>query len=123
MPRLALPLSLLALALVGAGCGGTYDPRADLPENVSSDDTRAVTLNCLTGHQSLDAQLKGEDEIVVGDDETGPRIRFFLTGGESEATQFEGKAEGTEQIGNTLLFVREGSDDELEQIEFCLDQL
>jgi hypothetical protein len=122
MPRLALPLTLLALALVGAGCGGAYDPRAGLPDEVA-DDTRAVALSCLTEHEQLDARLSGEDEIAVGDDATGPRIRFYLTGGESEAAQFEGKAEGTEQIGSALLFVREGSDDELERVEFCLDHL
>jgi hypothetical protein len=122
MPRLALPLTLLALALVGAGCGGSYDPRAGLPDDVA-DDPRAVALKCLTDHGDLDARERGEDEIVVGDEQTGPRIRFYLTGGESEAAQFEGEAEGTEQIGSALLFVREGSDDELEQVEFCLDHL
>lgn len=123
MPRLALPLTLLSLALAAAGCGGAYDPRADLPPDVSSDDARAVALNCLTEHEGLDATTKGDDEIVIGSEQTGPRVRFYLTGGEAEAAQFEGKAEGTEQIGATLLFVREGSDDELEQIEFCLDHL
>ena len=122
MPRLTLPLTLLALALVGPGCGGAYDPRAGLPDEVA-DDPRAVTLNCLTDDEQLDAREQGEDEILVGDDETGPRIRFYLTSGESEAAQFEGKAEGTEQIGSALLFVREGSDDELKRVEYCLDHL
>jgi hypothetical protein len=122
MPRLALPLTLLALALAAAGCGGSYDPRAGLPDEVA-DDTRAVALRCLTEREQLPARERGEDEIVVGDERTGPRIRFYLTGGESEAAQFEGKAEGSEQIGSALLFVREGSDDELERIEFCLDHL
>ncbi len=123
MPRSVVLFSLLALALVAAGCGGSYDPRAGLPTTVSEDDTRAVALICMTEHEDLDARLEGKEDIVVGDRRTGPRIRFFLTGGESEAAQFEGRGEGSEQIGSTLLFVREGSDDELERIEFCLDRL
>lgn len=123
MSRLLPSLAVFALLAVLAGCGGAYDPRANLPTTVSKDDSRAVALNCLTEHEGLDAQLKGEQEIVVGDGEQAPRIRFFLTGGESEATQFEGKAEGSEQIGATLLFVGDGSDDELERIEYCLDHL
>jgi hypothetical protein len=122
MTRLA-PLLLLVLLLALAGCGGSYDPRADLPTTVSKDDDRAVALNCLTGHEGLDARLEGKEEIVVGSGDDGPRIRFYLTGGESEAAQFEGRAEGSEQIGSALLFVRKGSDDELEHVEFCLDNL
>jgi hypothetical protein len=122
MKRLVLSLSL-AGALALAGCGGSYDPRADLPATVSEDDVRAVTLNCLTARQHLQARLQGEHEIVVGAGDEGPRIRFFLTGGESEAAQFEGRAEGSEQIGNTLLFVRKGSEDVVEDVEFCLDNL
>jgi hypothetical protein len=123
MTRFPLSLPLLAAVLAVAGCGGAYDPRADLPTTVSKDDQRAVALNCLTRHEGLDARLDGKDAIVVGAGDRGPRVRFFLTGGESEAAQFEGRAEGSEQIGSALLFVRDGSDDELEQVEFCLDHL
>jgi hypothetical protein len=123
MLRLTLPLSVVALLLVLSGCAGAYDPRANLPTTVSEDDSRAVALNCLTTHEGLEAQLKGEHQIVVGDAEDAPRVRFYLTGGESEAAQFEGKAEGSEQIGATLLFVGKGSDDELKHIEYCLDHL
>ena len=54
---------------------------------------------------------------------TGPRIVFYLTSGQAEAAQFEGQGEGAEQIGSALLFVRDGTDDELEKIEHCLNDL
>jgi hypothetical protein len=50
-------------------------------------------------------------------------VRFFLTSGESEAAQFEGHGEGAEQIGSTLLYTNGGSDELLETVEGCLDDL
>jgi predicted small lipoprotein YifL len=125
MKRLVPILSLLAVvaALAGCGRGGSEDPSAGRPSTVDENDDRAIALDCLTRVRGLDARLEGEHEVVVGADDTGPKIRFFLTGGESEARQFEGKAEGSEQIGNTLLYVRKGSDDVIEDVEFCLDHL
>jgi hypothetical protein len=103
-------------ALLVAGCGG---PDYDADPN----DKRAVALECLTETKDLNARLDGEDAILVGDSETGPRIRFFLTSGEAEAEQFEGRGEGAEQIGNALLFTRGGSEEELADVEHCLDEL
>ncbi len=54
---------------------------------------------------------------------TAPRIKFFLTAGEAEAEQFQGRGEGAEQIGGTLLYVGDGSDDQLEPVEKCLADL
>jgi hypothetical protein len=121
--RLILLLSALAAVAALAGCGTSDDPSARRPTTVDENDDRAVALDCLTRVKGLDARAEGEHDVVVGDQDTGPRIRFFLTGGESEARQFEGKAEGSEQIGNTLLYVRQGSDDVLKDVEFCLDHL
>ena len=59
----------------------------------------------------------------MGDPKTGPRIVFYLTAGEAEARQFEGDAEGSEQIGSALLYVRDGSDDVLGDVESCLGDL
>jgi hypothetical protein len=113
--RSLLP-ALCCAAAIATGCGGAdYD--------ADPNDKRAVALECLTETKGLQARLDGEDAILVGDTHTGPRIRFFLTSGEAEAEQFEGRGEGAEQIGNALLFTRDGSEDELTDVEFCLDEL
>jgi hypothetical protein len=113
MRPLLLTLALLALL---SGCGSDGGSAAD------DSDKRAVALECLE-EKRLNARLDGEDALVVGDPDSGPRIRFFLTSGEAEAAQFEGKGEGAEQIGSALLFVRGGSDELLEDVEACLADL
>jgi hypothetical protein len=80
-------------------------------------------MKCITEDQGLDAKLVGSNKIQVGDPETGPEITFYVTSGQAEAEQFEGRAEGAEQIKNSLLFVREGSEDDLEGVEECLNGL
>jgi hypothetical protein len=110
------PAALACALLAAAGCG---DPDYDADPN----DKRAVTLECLTETKDLEARLDGEDAIVVGNERNGPRIRFFLTSGEAEAEQFEGRGEGAEQIGNALLFTRDGSEQVLSEVENCLDEL
>jgi hypothetical protein len=57
---------------------------------------------------------------VVGAGTGAPRVKFFLTAGESEAAHFEGRGEGAEQIGAAWLYTNEGSDDTLEPMENCL---
>jgi hypothetical protein len=113
----AIALALLALTAAGCGLSGDDDSTAD------PNDKRAVALECITEEKGLDARLSGNDRIHVGDSETGPRIRFFLTGGEAEVEQFEGRGEGAEQIKNALLFVRQGSEEDLTAIEECLNDL
>jgi hypothetical protein len=118
MPRPA-PIALLAvcsMALGGCGVGGAK-------EGPDSNDKRADALACLKEEKGLDARLDGTDAIQVGDARRGPRIRFFLTRGEAEALQFQGRAEGTLQSGSALIYVREGRDDLLEQVEACIDNL
>ena len=117
--RLVLPTAAAALlALSGCGIGSS-----DAGGGEDDSDKRAVALECLTESKGLDARLEGEDAILVGDGDAGPRIRFFLTSGEAEAEQFEGRGEGAEQIGNALLFTREGSEEVLADVENCLDEL
>jgi len=111
--RPALPLVLIALALPGCSVGSN-DASSD------DEDTLTATLTCLTDEKDLAARASGEQEILVGDPESGARIVFYLTAGEAEAVQFEGDAEGAEQIGSALLHVREGSDEDLEAVEECL---
>ena len=117
--RLIGAAALLAAAVTGCGSGGGSGASPADKQN----DKRGATLACLRGEHSLDARPLGRDSIQVGDARTGPRVKFFLTNGEAEAAQFEGRGEGSEQIGSALLFVRQGSEDTLEQVEECLDQL
>jgi hypothetical protein len=112
----ALPLLLLAVVLPGCSIGS--DDAA--PEDDS--DTRSVVMACFE-EEGIDARFEGEEgseEIVVGDGPGAPRIRFFLTAGESEAAHFQGEGEGAEQIGAAWLYVNEGSDELLKGVENCL---
>ena len=118
--RLASPALLLTCgALAASGCAVSSSDDSGVDPN----DKRATALECITEDEGLHARPVGSDRIQVGDEKTGPRIRFFVTGGQAEAEQFEGRGEGAEQIKNSLLFVREGSEDELGSIEACLNDL
>jgi hypothetical protein len=118
--RTTLALLAAACALVAAGCGTSAKTSGGGPD---ANDKRAAALDCLKNQQKLDARPLGADSVQVGDPAGGPRITFFLTNGEAEAAQFEGRGEGAEQIGPALLFVRKAGDDQLKQIETCLDDL
>jgi hypothetical protein len=112
-----LPLLVLAAALPGCGIGS--DDAAPSDES----DIRSAMLACFEDAGIEDARLDGEEgseEIVIGSGDGAPRIRFFLTAGESEAAHFQGKGEGAEQIGATWLYVNDGDDDLLEDVENCL---
>ena len=105
--RLALVLVLVAAL---AGCGS---------EDAGTDDDadkRALALECIT-----------EEKDLVADGGDGFRIRFFLTADEALGEQFKGDAEGAEQIGNALLFVkpelREEDEELLADVESCLGEL
>jgi hypothetical protein len=117
-----LVLSLALAPAVLAGCSlGSDDAggRDDL-------DDRTAAMQCLQDAGIEDARLKGpegEQQIVIGDSADAPHIKFFLTAGEAEAEQFQGRGEGAEQIGGTLLYVGDGSDDLLEPVEKCLADL
>ncbi len=114
---LLIPALLGLLALPGCGIGSD-----DAAPSEDDSDKQAAAMTCFE-EEGIDARTDGEDEIVIGDGEAAPRIRFFLTAGESEAAQFKGEAEGAEQIGSALLYVGEGSDDLLENVENCLADL
>jgi hypothetical protein len=115
-PLALLPLVLL-LGLPGCGLGSDDAAPAD-----DESDKRAVAMTCFQ-EEGLDARLEGDNAIVIGDGEGAPRIKFFLTSGLSEGRQFQGRAEGAEQIGPALLYVNEGEDDVLETVENCLADL
>ena len=110
---LVCALACVALSACSVSGGDGPDSRDRLPD----------ALTCIRDDEGVAARQEGKDSILVGDPERGPRIRFFLTGGEASAAQFEGREEGTEQIGASLLYVREASDSTLESVENCLDDL
>ena len=112
------PLVLLPVLLALSSCGiGSSD--ASPSEN---DPDWTATETCLQ-EKDIDARLVDDRRIQVGDEGSGPRIDFYLTPGEAEAKQFAGEAEGSEQIGTALLWVNEGDEDLLFEIEDCLDDL
>jgi hypothetical protein len=114
-------LLLVALACLPAllGCGGGQTRAAPLNQS----NRRQAALDCLQHQKRLLARPVGIDRIQVGDARTGPRVSFFLTGGVAQADQFEGREEGSEQIGAALLFPRGGSEKLLDKVEDCLDHL
>jgi hypothetical protein len=115
--------ALVLVALGLAALPGCAIGSSDGSGNADDSDKQAVALDCLTKDKGLDARDDGDNAITVDNPKTGPRIVFYLTSGEAEARQFEGDAEGSEQIGSALLFVRDGSDDVLNDVESCLDDL
>ena len=111
-------------AMLVGGCGSSSGGKGgSTGTGPSTNDTRATVLECLKTEQQLSARELGKDGIQVGAPATRTTIKFFLTNGEAEAAQFEGRGEGAEQIGQTLLFVGKASDAELQKVEQCLDDL
>ena len=119
MHRLLLLLCLAIVALSGCGLGSSDAGGGD------STDDRTAAQECLQ-QAGLETRFEGEEgneEIVIGDSADPPRIKFFLTAGEAEAEQFQGRGEGAEQIGATHLYVGDGSDEVLHDAELCLAEL
>ncbi len=57
--------------------------------------------------------------IQIGTLPAGPTLIFYPTPGAAQALQIEGKDEGAEAIGNSLLFPNGASDKLLNEIERC----
>jgi hypothetical protein len=119
----AVKRALLLLALAAAGLPGCSLGSDSAEPGDDDADKRGAAIACLTEQKHLEASEHGDNQILVGDATSGPRIVFYLTSGQAEAAQFEGDGEGAEQIGSALLFVRKGSDDVLEDVEACLQSL
>jgi len=114
--RLPSLLAACALAVLPAGCGSEESVTGDEPD---PNDKRAVALDCFVNEAGLEAELTGEQSIQV-EGPGGPRVEFFLSSGEAESLQFKGEAQGAEQVGAALVFVNDGSDEVLEDVENCL---
>jgi hypothetical protein len=116
---LALAAACLVAALA-AGCG-LGDDNGGSGGGPNPNDKRAVAFTCITHREGLDARLAGEKSIQI-DGPNGPRAEFFVSSGEAEALQFQGDAQGAQQIGAALLFVNGASDEVLEKVEKCLGE-
>ena len=136
--RPILLAALCALAVAG-GCGDDDGPpssrqttAADSPAagttapatpaaTLALEDKRGIALACIRDEKDIDARPIGDKGIQVGDS-NGPRIDFFQSSLEAEGEQFEGRAEGAEQIGAALLYVREAPEQLLLDLEDCLNE-
>lgn len=119
MKARALALSAACLLVTApVGCS-LADDNGSSGGGPNPNDKRAVALNCITNREGLDARLVGEKSIQV-DGPSGPRAEFFVSSGEAEALQFQGDAQGAQQIGAALLFVNKASDAVLGKVEACL---
>jgi len=117
--RKTLVAAALALTLIAPGCGLGGDDDSIRSAGPNPNDKRGVALTCITREKQLPARLVGEKSIQV-DGPGAPRIEFFVSSGEAEARQFQGEAQGAQQVGAALLFVNQGDDEVLQQIEDCL---
>ena len=108
-----------AIALAGPGCGVGGGDDAIREAGPNPNDKRAVALACITREKDVPARLVGEKSIQV-EGPNAPRVEFFVSSGEAEARQFQGQAQGAEQVGAALLFVNQGDDDVLQKLEDCL---
>lgn len=109
-------------ALALGACGGSDSP-ADSPASgkpPDPNDKRAVAFACLRDDKQLPVRMVGDKSIQVGD-RGGPRVEFFVSSGEAEGRQFDGNAQGAEQIGAALLYINRGGEDQLKLVEECLD--
>jgi len=111
----------IAIALGACGSGGDTNPATPAAAGAPPDpnDKRGVALQCIK-EKGLEARMVGKQSIQVGAF-GGPRVEFFVSGGEAEGQQFQGQAQAAEQIGAALLFVNEATPEQLDDVEACLD--
>lgn len=121
MARL-LAAAACATALALSACGGSDSPATGSASGEPPDpnDKRAVAFACLRDDKELPVRMVGARSIQVGERD-GPRVEFFVSSGEAEGRQFDGNAQGAEQIGAALLYINRGSEDQVKLIEECLD--
>ena len=139
MTTRAILLAALCALAMASGCGDDDGPpssrqttTADAPAagttapatptaTLALEDKRGVALACIRDEKGIDARPIGAKGIQIGA-AGGPRIDFFQSSLEAEGEQFEGRAEGAEQIGAALLYVREAPEQLLLDLEACLNE-
>jgi hypothetical protein len=113
--------ALCGAALALGACGSAGGGGGAAAPGPNPNDKRGVALGCIEREKGLDARLVGEKSIQVGGP-GGPRIEFFVSAGEAEGKQFQGEAQGAEQVGAALLYVNDAGDEVLEKVEDCLNE-
>jgi hypothetical protein len=106
----------------GATDAAPPDSGAEPAAAPAPEDKRGIALLCIRDEQGIDAHPVGDQGIQVGPGDDGPRIDFFQSSLEAEGEQFEGRAEGAQQIGAALLYVREAPEEQLVALEECLNE-
>jgi hypothetical protein len=97
-------------------------------DTLAPDDKRGLALACIRDRQGIPAEAVGDKEIAIGPGSPSEggredsRIVFFQSSLEAEGEQFEGRAEGAEQVGAALFYVRELPEQTLIKIEDCLNE-
>lgn len=107
---------------------GETAPAPGPQTTLAPEDKRGVALACIRDEKGIAAEPVGDKGIAIGSaDPSGgtggktSRIDFFQSSLEAEGEQFEGRAEGAEQVGAALFYVRELPEETLVEIEDCLN--
>lgn len=107
---------------------GETAPAPGPATTLAPEDKRGAALACIRDEKGIDAEAVGDKGIAVTAAPSGgtggeavSRIDFFQSSLEAEGEQFEGRAEGAEQIGAALFYVRELPEQALVEIEDCLN--
>jgi hypothetical protein len=89
---------------------------------VAPEDKRGLALECIRDQKQIDARAVGDKGIEIQYEGEDSRVDFFQSSLEAEGEQFEGRAEGAEQVGAALFYVRELPERALIEIEDCLNE-
>jgi hypothetical protein len=100
---------------------GETAPAPGPATTLAPEDKRGVALACISDEKGIDAEAVGDKGITIDAAGKDSRIDFFQSSLEAEGEQFEGRAEGAEQIGAALFYVRELPEETLIEIEDCLN--
>lgn len=117
--RALIPMLLAGLA--AAGCASTAKPSQGRGVVDSPITTKNNHLKCLQ-QQHLPVQEVGATGLQIGALPSGPTVVFAPTPGAAQALQIQGvrSAQGSEVIGQALLYPHQAGDGELKKIETCL---
>lgn len=80
---------------------------------------RTTVARCLSAH-GIAVEQVDPNTLQVAGGSSQPRIVFATTPGEADADSFAARAEGAEQVANAFIYVNQGSDALLAQLESCL---